>query len=158
MGIKLSDEADGLIGMDVVQADGYLWSITDNGLAKATPMEAYPTQGRYGQGVINMRLPKEAAEVVAAIVVPDQTEVLVLTSLGSTKRVPLHKTVVGSRSITPKSVFKVGLNNRVTGALTTLGRPEVENGETAVAQQLSLIDEPAQDNKIKKEGRKMKAK
>jgi len=157
MGIKLSDETDGLIGMDVVQPDGYLWSITDNGMAKATPMKAYPTQGRYGQGVINMRLPKEASEVVAAVIVPDKTEVLVLTSIGSTKRVSLDKTAVGGRSLRPKSVFKIGMNNRVTGALTTMGRPEVENGETAAAQQLSLIEETATQGKVKK-GKKQKAK
>ncbi|MCB8943341.1 MAG: DNA gyrase subunit A [Ardenticatenaceae bacterium] len=144
MGIKLADEADGLIGMDVVQPEGYLWSVTDNAMAKATAMEAYPTQGRYGQGVINMRLPKGAAEVVAAVIVPEKAEVLVLTSLGSTKRVTLEKTAVGSRAIKPKELFKIG-NNRVTGALTTMERPEVEEveGETAVAQQLSLIAEPA---------------
>ena len=158
MGIKLADEADGLIGMDVAQPEGYLWSITDNGLAKATPMDAYPTQGRYGQGVINIRLPKDATEVVAAVIIPDNTEVLVLTSLGSTKRVPLSKTAVGSRSMKPKSVFKVGMNNRVTGALTTTGRPEVENGEVSVAQQLPLIDEPAKNNKVKPRIRKAKAK
>jgi DNA gyrase subunit A len=154
MGIKLSDEADGLIGMDVVQPEGYLWSITDNGLAKATPMEAYPTQGRYGQGVINMRLPKDASEVVAAVIVPEETEVLVLTSLGSTKRVPLASTTLGNRSVKPRAVFKMGMNNRITGALTTLSRPEIENGETAVPQQLSLIDDGATETKTKKRSRK----
>jgi DNA gyrase subunit A len=159
MGIKLSDETDGLIGMDVVQPDGYLWSITDNGMAKATPIKAYPTQGRYGQGVINMRLPKEASEVVAAVIVPDQSEVLVLTSIGSTKRVSLAKTAVGDRSLKPKSVFKISMNNRVTGALTTIGRPEAPNGETTVAQQLSLIDETATPGKVKKRtNQKVKAK
>ena len=64
MGIKLANEADGVIAMDVVDPDGYLWSITDNGLAKATKMSEYPTQGRHGQGVVNVRLPKDASEVV----------------------------------------------------------------------------------------------
>ena len=159
MGIKLADETDGLIGMDVVQPDGYLWSITDNGLAKATPMNAYPTQGRYGQGVINVRLPKNASEVVAAVIVPEKIEVLVLTAHGSTKRVSLAKTTIGSRAVKPREVFKVGMNNRITGALTTMGRPEIEeNGETAVAQQLSLIDEPAKNNKTKPRKRRTKAK
>jgi hypothetical protein len=49
------------------------------------------------------------------------------------------------------------MNNRVTGALTTMGRPEVENGETAAAQQLSLIEETATQGKVKK-GKKQKAK
>jgi DNA gyrase subunit A len=141
LGIKLADEADGLVGMDVVQSEGYLWSITDNGLAKATPMAEYPTQGRHGQGVINMRLPKEAVEVVAAVIVPDKSEVLVTMALGSTKRVPLNKTQMGSRAIKPREVVKVSDRNQVTGALITVLRPESDEGETAVAQQLSLIEE-----------------
>ncbi len=154
MGIKLADEVDGLIGMDVVQPEGYLWSITDNGLAKATPMVAYPTQGRYGQGVINVRLPKGASEVVAAVIVPAEAEVLVLTAHGSTKRVAWDKPAIGSRAIKPREAFKVGMNNRITGALTTMARPGVEeNGETAVAQQLSLIEEPTAKPKRKKSSR-----
>ena len=157
MGIKLADEVDGLIGMDVVQPEGYLWSITDNGLAKATPMTAYPTQGRYGQGVINVRLPRGASEVVAAVIVPAKAEVLVLTAHGSTKRVAWDKPAIGSRAIKPREAFKVGMNNRITGALTTMARPGVEeNGETAVAQQLSLIEKPGVKSKRQKSSRPKK--
>jgi hypothetical protein len=101
-----------------------------------------------------MRLPKDASEVVAAVIVPEETEVLVLTSLGSTKRVPLASTTLGNRSVKPRAVFKMGMNNRITGALTTLSRPEIENGETAVPQQLSLIDDGATETKTKKRSRK----
>lgn len=66
MGIKLDSETDGVVGMDLVAPKAFLLSITDNGLAKATPIDDYPLQNRYGQGVINMRLPKGASEVVAA--------------------------------------------------------------------------------------------
>jgi DNA gyrase/topoisomerase IV subunit A len=104
-------------------------------------MAEYPTQGRHGQGVINMRLPKDAVEVVAAVIVPDKSEVLVTMALGSTKRVPLNKTQMGSRAIKPREVVKVSDRNQVTGALITVLRPESDEGETAVAQQLSLIEE-----------------
>ncbi len=139
-GIKLADEADGLVGMDVVESEGYLWSITDNGLAKATAMAEYPTQGRYGQGVVNMKLPKDASEVAAVVIVAEDAEVLVTTALGSTKRVPLKKTRQGSRSIKPQPILKVGGRNRIAGALVTQARASVEEMETAVPQQLSLID------------------
>ncbi|MEZ4589690.1 MAG: DNA gyrase subunit A [Chloroflexota bacterium] len=150
-GIKLANEADGVVAMSVVTQDGYLWSITDNGLAKATPMSEYPTQGRHGQGVRNMNLPKDAAEVVAAVIGDENTQILITTGIGSTKKLKLKETYIGSRAIKPRAVMTVGERNRITGALCMVNRPEIEDEvETAVPQQLSLIDSPNGGKKRKK--------
>ncbi|HEX6385071.1 MAG TPA: DNA gyrase subunit A [Anaerolineae bacterium] len=139
MGVKLANEADGVVTMDIAQPDGYVWSITDNGLAKATPMSEYPTQGRYGQGVINVRLPKDASEVVAAVVGSEETELIITTTAGTVKKLRLNKTTTGSRPIRPRSVLRVSKQNRVAGVVRTMPRPEL-NGEVAdVARQLSLV-------------------
>ncbi|MCA9918711.1 MAG: DNA gyrase subunit A [Anaerolineales bacterium] len=150
-GIKLANEADGVVAMSVVTPDGYLWSITDNGMAKATAMDEYPTQGRHGQGVRNMNLPKDASEVVAAVIGDENTQILITTGIGSTKKLKLKETYIGSRAIKPRAVMTVGERNRITGALRMVSRPEIEDEvETAVPQQLSLIDEPNGKKKRKK--------
>ncbi|MBK6325604.1 MAG: DNA gyrase subunit A [Chloroflexi bacterium] len=141
MGIKLSSDVDGVVAMAVVDPAAYLWSVTDNGLAKATPMDQYPTQGRYGQGVINMRLPKEAAEVVAAVVGPLEANLIITTAVGTTKTMRLGQADVGARVIKPKALWQVGDRNRVTGAIQLVARLENPGDqETAVPKQLSLID------------------
>src|SRR5690606_29732339 len=38
-GIKLQNDDDGVVALDVARPEGYLWSITDNGLAKATALQ-----------------------------------------------------------------------------------------------------------------------
>jgi DNA gyrase subunit A len=152
-GIKLANEADGVIAMSVVDPAGYLWSITDNGLAKATPMSEYPTQGRHGQGVRNMSLPKDAAEVVAALIGLENTQILITTAVGSTKKLKLDESYIGSRAIKPRSVMSVGPRNQITGALRMMSRPEIGEQlvETAVVpQQLSLIASPNGEKKKKK--------
>lgn len=149
-GIKLANEADGVISMAVVNPDGYLWSITDNGMAKATAMTEYPTQGRHGQGVRNLNLPKEAAEVVAAVIGEENTQILVTTGIGSTKKLKLKDSYIGSRAVKPRTVMTVGQRNRITGALRMMGRPDVEEEEAVVPQQLSLIDSPNGRKKKKK--------
>lgn len=164
MGIKLKDDVDGIIGMEVVESETYIWSITDNGMAKATEMSEYPTQGRHGQGVINVRLPKEASEVVAIVVGPLETDLMITTAIGSTKQFKLGKTTVGSRSIKPRSLWKVGQRNRIMGAIRMMSRMDVpgeeeenEEGETAVPQQLSLINETTSSKKTaKKKSRRKK--
>lgn len=141
MGIKLADDVDGVVAMDVVKPDGFIWSITDNGLAKATSVSEYPVQGRYGQGVINVRLPRDASEVVAAAICSEKAQLLVTTSIGSTRRLRLEDTTIGSRAIKPRSVIRMGQRNRVTGVVQVTVRPDSLDEDALIAQQLSLIKE-----------------
>lgn len=145
-GIKLQDETDGVIGVEIAEPDTFVWSISDNGYAKATPVEEYPTQGRHGQGVQNFKLVKGASEVVAFALVPENQEVLFKTATESVRRVKLKDTTVGRRSITPREVFKVAAPNRITGVVKLFQRwenapvmaEEEEEGVIAAAQ-LALI-------------------
>ena len=117
MGIKLDNETDGVVGMDLVAPNSFLWSITDNGLAKATPIDEYPLQNRYGQGVINMRLPKGASEVVAAALLTRGTNLIVTTSGGVTKKLGLGDTPVGTRTVRPGPALALAAKARVTGVV-----------------------------------------
>ena len=147
MGIKFTDKAAGVTSMDVAQPNSFIWSITDNGLGKATAIDEYPTQGRYGQGVINVKLPKDASEVVSVLVVTERTELLVKISTGSVRKVRLSKTTIGSRSIKPRSVVKIGQRTRMVGTIRSLARhgaTEADEAETAVAEQLALLNTPNQ--------------
>jgi hypothetical protein len=91
--------------------------------------------------VINVRLPKGASEVAAVVVGPEKTRLIVTTALGSTKQMALGKAAVGSRSIKPRPLIKIGERNRILGAIRLAPRLEVaeEGEETAVPKQLPLI-------------------
>jgi DNA gyrase subunit A len=127
MGIKLANDMDGVVATDLVSEESYLWSITDNGLAKATPIGAYPKQGRYGQGVINVRLPKEASEVVASIIDVSSAILYISTTSGLVRKMSLGKAIKGNRPIKPRPVLKLGKRNRVTGATGLRERPKPNN-------------------------------
>jgi DNA gyrase subunit A len=129
MGIKMKNETDGLVGLDLIEEDGYLWSITDNGLAKTTPLQAYPHQGRYGQGVINLSLPKDANEVVSVVVGHPKSDLFVKTATGSARQMKLGSAVTGNRPIKPRSVIGLVERNRVTGVAALRKRPEM-SGKT----------------------------
>lgn len=117
LGIKFDSDVDGVIGMDVVMPNSFVWSITDDGLAKATPIEEYPLQNRYGQGVINMRLPKGSSEVAASTLLTRGMTLIVTTSGGVTKKIGLSDTTIGTRSVRPQSVMTLAAKSRVTGAV-----------------------------------------
>ena len=135
MGIKLDSETDGVVGMDLVAPDGYLWSITDNGLAKATPINDYPLQNRYGQGVINMRLPKGASEVVAAALLTKGAGLIVTTSGGVTKKLGLSDTTIGARSVRPQPALTLAAKSRVTGVVLPVTNGLPDKKTTAPAAQ-----------------------
>ena len=151
MGIKLADETDGLVTMDIVGSAKLVWSITDNGMAKATPMDQYPVQGRYGQGVINIRLPNEATEVGSVVVGDENTNIIITTAIGTSKKLLLKQTYTGSRSVKPKSLMPVGNHNRIIGAVKFRTRPEEDEGEKNVqAVQLPLISDGAKKSSRKR--------
>ncbi len=55
-GIKLANPDDRIVSALTIQPDHYLLTMTRDGIAKATPISEYPTQGRAGTGVVNMNM------------------------------------------------------------------------------------------------------
>jgi DNA gyrase subunit A len=133
LGIKIDSDTDGVIGMDIVSPDSFVWSITDNGLAKASPIDEYPLQNRYGQGVINLRLPKGASEVAATRLLTKGATLIVTTSGGVTKRIGLSDTTIGSRSVRPQPALTLAAKSRVTGAVLPIANGSIKKQETPPA-------------------------
>ena len=88
--IKLVNDKDAVVGMDVVNPgskDADVLIITSNGLGKRTPIDEFPVHGRYGQGVIAMKLTPKIGQIVATYVVDDTDEVLIVTTGGMVTRI-----------------------------------------------------------------------
>jgi DNA gyrase subunit A len=65
-GIKLANQRDRVVAANIARDGEYVWSITDDGVAKISSVDEYPVQGRGGGGVITMRLPKTSRELTAS--------------------------------------------------------------------------------------------
>ena len=83
--VKLSGQRDHVIGVGLADERANVWVCTDSGVAKSTPVGDYPTQGRGGQGVITMKLPKDAAGLTAATVGRPDDNIVVVTNKGKAK-------------------------------------------------------------------------
>jgi DNA gyrase subunit A len=84
-GIKLIGQRSKVVGANIVVNGQYVWTITDDGVAKISPMDDYPTQGRAGGGVIAMRLPKSSRGIAAAIIGRQDDTIIVLTNKSKPK-------------------------------------------------------------------------
>ncbi len=79
-GIKIGSQRGRVVDASLIVSNGVVWSITDDGIAKISPCDEYPTQGRAGGGVIAMRLGATSREVVAGTVGKPSDMIIVLSN------------------------------------------------------------------------------
>ena len=79
-GIKLLGQGGRVVGANIAVPGRYVWNITDDGVAKVSAVDDYPTQGRAGGGVISMRLPNSSRVVAAATIGKLDDNVIVLSN------------------------------------------------------------------------------
>src|SRR5437764_15046349 len=61
------DEGDYLVGVEVVEKEGLILSISENGFGKRTPLVDYRLTARGRKGVMNMKTKPRVARVVARL-------------------------------------------------------------------------------------------
>ena len=93
-GIRL-DKGDEVIGMDVVDNEGYLLIIGTKGRGKLSALRHYRVQGRGGRGIITLNITRNTGNVAAATVInedlrqDDTGKLMILTSRGQIVRTTL---------------------------------------------------------------------
>lgn len=99
-GIKLLGPKDRVVSAFIAVDGKYVWNITNDGVAKISPMDEYPSQGRAGSGVITMRIPASSEELSAATVGRQDDTILVLTNKNKAKymRIGLAETIKRGRA------------------------------------------------------------
>ncbi|MBO9370217.1 MAG: DNA topoisomerase 4 subunit A, partial [Chloroflexi bacterium] len=97
-GRKLQDagrrgpEEDRAVALVVVRPKEDLAVVAEDGRGKRTPLSEYPTQGRYGKGVITARFAAPDVGLAGAACIPTGANMALLTEAGALR-------VVGTRSI-----------------------------------------------------------
>ncbi len=93
-GIRL-DKDDEVVGMDVVDDEGYLLIIGTKGRGKLSALRHYRVQGRGGRGIITLSITRNTGDVAAATVINDALrrdetgKLMILTSKGQIVRTTL---------------------------------------------------------------------
>jgi DNA gyrase subunit A len=84
-GIEVSDD-DALVGMEVLQADGAVLTVTEKGFGKRTQARAYPRHHRGGQGVRGLNITDRNGQVVALLQPGPDDQIMVVTDRGKILR------------------------------------------------------------------------
>ena len=112
-GIKLA-EGQELISLIVV-GDGHVLTASANGYGKLTPLEDFPAHGRGGQGVIALQTTDRNGEMVAALQVNSDHELMLISSTGTLVRTPVAEISVVGRNTQGVRLIRLGDGERLTG-------------------------------------------
>jgi DNA gyrase subunit A len=88
IGIKLG-EGDSVVGMGVVQDDSFVILFTDRGYGKRTAVDHFPTQKRYGGGVIAAKLTSESGSLAVVTLACEEDQVALATKKGRVVTLPV---------------------------------------------------------------------
>jgi len=112
-GIKLG-AAQELISLIVV-GDGLVLTASANGYGKLTPLEDFPQHGRGGQGVIALQTTERNGEMVAALQVNSEHELMLISSTGTLVRTPVSEISIVGRNTQGVRLIRLGEGERLTG-------------------------------------------
>jgi len=81
------DKGDLIVSLSVVNPRAMLLVAGENGIGKRTPFEDYRLQSRGGKGIITMKTGEKTGEVIAALCVIDDDELMLTTNKGQMVRI-----------------------------------------------------------------------
>jgi len=111
-GIELA-EGDVVVGMDIVGQAGTMLTVTENGYGKRTDVARYRPQNRGGKGLIDIKTSPRNGPVVAAKLVDDDGEVMIITSHGKLIRTAVKGIKVQGRNTQGVTIIDAGEGDHV---------------------------------------------
>ncbi|HEY1771813.1 MAG TPA: DNA gyrase subunit A [Gammaproteobacteria bacterium] len=112
-GIQLA-KGEHVIGLIIV-GEGDVLTATQHGYGKRTPAADYPVQGRGGQGVISIQTTERNGQVVGAIQVAPDSEVMLISNGGTLVRTPSADISVIGRNTQGVRLIRLGEGEQLVG-------------------------------------------
>jgi DNA gyrase subunit A len=112
-GIKMQ-EGQKVIAL-IIADEGHVLSATEKGYGKRTAIDDYPVHGRGGQGVIAMQTTERNGDVVGAVLVRPEDEIMLITSGGTLVRTRVDEVSIIGRNTQGVRLISLNEGERLTG-------------------------------------------
>ena len=113
-GIRMAGEHE-VISLIAIDGDGTVLLATANGYGKRTRYEDFPTKGRGGQGVIAIQANDRNGDVIGAVSVTDDDEIMLISDRGTLVRTPVEGVSVIGRNTQGIRLINVGDDECLVG-------------------------------------------
>ncbi len=108
------EEGQRVISLVICEA-GTVLTVTENGYGKRTPVEEFPTKGRAGKGMISIATTERNGNQVAAVLVQEGDEVMLITDGGTLVRTPVSGVSVLGRNTQGVKMISLAGGERLVG-------------------------------------------
>ncbi|WP_034266854.1 DNA gyrase subunit A [Actinospica robiniae] len=133
IGMKFREE-DELLSMSVVKENTFVFTVTDRGYGKRTAVEKYPLRGRAGLGVIAAKTIEERGDLVGALIVEENDEVLAITQVGGVIRTRVAEVRETGRDTMGVQLIHIGKKDAVVAIARNADPGDLPEDEAAVAE------------------------
>ncbi|EKD25878.1 MAG: hypothetical protein ACD_79C01458G0002 [uncultured bacterium] len=136
-GVKLKTD-DSVISMEIVKSEILnLLIVCENGFGKRSPFEEFRITNRGGKGVISIKTTERNGDVVTALAVKDDDDIMVITSSGMMVRINVKGISIQGRNTQGVKIVNLKPNDKIV-SITTI---EKDDSEEALESQ-EKTDEP----------------
>ncbi len=147
-GIKFKIDGDYVCAATTISnEEDELLIISSKGLGKRTTASEYREQSRAGKGVISMKLTNRTGDVIGAVMVEEDKDLMSLTSAGKMIRVDMQQIRKAGRNTSGVKVVSVeGKDSVVSIAKCAKDKPEDdENSENANSENIDINEESSNE-------------
>lgn len=141
--IRLFDD-DTVIAMDVIQSENtHVLVITEHGFGKRTPIEDYPSQRRYGNGVRTLAQNDKTGDIVCLRCVTDTPDIMLITRQGTVIRSTMNQIRETGRNTQGVTVMNVNEGDVIVGVALLEPETDIETDADAdIEMDESVASEP----------------
>ena len=125
---------DRVISMTLVTDRATLLAVSQNGYGKRTSISEYNVQKRGGQGVFTLKTGGRNGEMIGALLVLDEDQVMMMTDTGRLVRIRMDGVSVIGRNTQGVKLISCDEGERVIGAVRVVERQEEEATEEDSAE------------------------
>jgi len=109
------DKDTKVVGMEVLESEDTLLTVTENGYGKRSSIEEYRTQTRGGKGVFSIKTSKRNGKMVSLLLVDDNDELMMVTDKGKLIRTSNKSINVISRNTQGVRLINLSTNEKLIG-------------------------------------------
>lgn len=113
-GIKLA-EHDRVVSLIIPRGEGAILTVTQNGYGKRTAEQEYPTKSRATQGVISIKVSERNGNVVGAVQVDDNDQIMLITDAGTLVRTRVAEVSIVGRNTLGVTLIRTAEDEKVVG-------------------------------------------
>jgi DNA gyrase subunit A len=106
-GIKLEGD-DGVVTMEIVDADSKILVVSENGYGKRTSLVEYKVQARGGKGILTYNITEKTGNVIGAQMVKDGENLMIINSNGVMIRIKIDGISISGRKTSGVKLMRTG--------------------------------------------------